>query len=146
MGYDFKNLDELRARILLLKQDRLDHELYFEQKFVSIKNAFNSPINYIKNSFNFSSLKPNQSSFSTDYITNLAKAFLPILLNKTIFKNQGILIKTIVTLFSSKAISAKIINKDILSHWIDKLTDFIDPKSKNPNVKDYGIPEDSETY
>ena len=146
MGYDFKNIEELRARILILKQDRIEHELYFEQKFNSAKKAFNSPFNFIKDSFNFSSLRPNQSSFSTDYITNIAKAFLPLFLNKTIFKNKGILIKTLITLFSSKAISAKIINKDILSHWIDKLTGFIGSKPKNNTSKDYGIPEDSETY
>jgi hypothetical protein len=146
MDYDFKNIDELRNQIVFLKQEKLEQELYFEQKYISVKKVFTSPISFIKDSFNFSGLRPNQTSFSADYITNIARAFLPIILNKTLLKGRGIFVKTLITFLSQRAINAKIINKDILSHWVDNITEFIGSKSKVSKSKDYGIPEDSETY
>ena len=142
MGYNITNMDELKAQIAILKQDKIEQELYFDQKVNSIKNSFNNPFNYIFKSLGLS----NQSSFTSDYITSLAKTFLPIFLNKTILKGRGFLVKTLVTIFTQKIISGKMINQEILVKWVDQLTEFINSKTKSSKIKDYGIPEDSETY
>jgi len=67
-------------------------------------------------------------------------------LNKTILKGRGFLVKTLVTIFTQKIINGKMINQEILVKWVDQLTEFINSKTKSSKVKDYGIPEDSETY
>jgi hypothetical protein len=146
MDYNFNSIEDLRAQITIIEQDKLEQELYFEQKLSAIKKGFTNPFGFITNLFKQTDLNPNQTKFSADYITNIAKAFLPIILNKTILRGSGFFVKTLATIFSHKAINAKVINKDILSHWIDNITEFLSSKSKTSKSKDYGIPEDSETY
>jgi hypothetical protein len=145
MGYNINNMEELKAQIVILKQDKMEQELYFNQKVNSIKSSFNNPLGYISNIFKSFGLN-NKTGFNSDYITSLAKTFLPLFLNKTILKGSGFIVKTLVTIFSQKLISGKIINQEILVKWIDRLTGLISSKTKSNKVKDYGIPEDSETY
>jgi hypothetical protein len=146
MDYNFKNLEELRSHIAVLKQEKIEQELFIKQRYLYYKKVFSNPFSFFLDLFKSSDLKTHQTKFSSDYITNLARVFLPILLNKIIFRKRGIFLKTIISMFSQKVINVKVINKDLLMRLIDMIIDFISSKTNTTKGKDYGIPEDSETY
>jgi hypothetical protein len=146
MDYNFKNLEELRSHIAVLKQEKIGQELFIKQRYLYYKKVFSNPFSFFLDLFKSSDLKTHQTKFSSDYITNLARVFLPILLNKIIFRKRGIFLKTIISMFSQKVINVKVINKDLLTRLIDMIIDFISSKTNTTKGKDYGIPEDSETY
>lgn len=149
METQITNIAELEARITYLKIKKVDDEIYFNQKIESIKNKFKHPFVFIKDvvsSFAFGT-KMN-IGVRADWATNLGRIFFPLFLNKTLLRNKGAIIKTLVSLFSQKAINPTVFNRDVLAGWIDNITSFVKSKTKKEKrygADDYGIPPESET-
>lgn len=149
METQITNIAELKARIAYLELKKVQDELFFDQKIEGFKNKFKHPFTFIKDAF--SSLmfgtKVNANG-GADWATTLGRIFLPLFLNKTLLRNKGTTIKTIVSLFSQKAINSSVFNREVLADWIDKVTDFVKSKTKKEKrygIDDYGIPPESET-
>ena len=148
METNITNLAQLEARIAFLKVKKTEDEIYFNQKFEAIKEKVEHPFKFIKNAISSFVFGGGGNIARADWATNLGRIFFPLLLNKTLLKNKGIIVKTLVSLFSQKAINYSVFNRDVLSSWIDKATDFIKTKTKKEKrygADDYGIPPESET-
>lgn len=149
MDFEIKNINDLRAKIALLEVKKREDEIFLNQKYVSIKDKFLNPFSYVKNIFSKSTASAStSSSIKPDLVTYLTRVLLPLILNKTILRNKGIILKTLVSLISQRTITSSVFNKDILSNWIDKATDFVKSKTKKEKkygYDDYGIPPESET-
>lgn len=151
MNTGISNLAELKARIIHLEIKKVEDEIYFNQKYESIKSKIVHPFKTVKDivtSLAFGTMSSGNGR--ADWATNLGRIFFPLLVNKTLFRSSGVIIKTLVSLFSQKAIDSSVFNKNILSHWIDNVTDFVKTKTKPKKEKrygidDYGIPPESET-
>lgn len=143
-----ESLEQLRAEIQLLKQQRAEQELYFVQKKDNIKEALNSPFTFIKKLGLF--LGVNRSTPATsDWSTALARFVVPFILNRTILRGKGALLKSILALISQRMINPSVINQNKLANMAGKLSDWIGAflqKSRKKKTVDYGIPPDSETY
>lgn len=145
-----ENIDQLRAEIRTLKIKCAEDEIYFNQGIQKLKKLINAPSRFINNIFGFLGLSVEEKDNKhSDWVTSLGRVALPFLLNKTILRGRGIFFRTIVSLLSQKTINAKNFNKDVLTSWIDDLTNWINSsikKSKKKKEIDYGIPPESETY
>jgi hypothetical protein len=146
------NYDELKAEIYSLKIRRTEQELYFLQKREKIENTFSSPLNFVKTLIGLRNSRDNKHSAfhkSGDWATSFARIVVPFLLNKTFFRGRGVLIKSLLAMFSQKIISGDNINQGKVIGWIDGVSNWINStlkKKKKRNIGDYGIPPDSETY
>jgi len=143
------NIAELEARITYLKVKKAADEIYFEQKIASIKNKFTHPFSFIKDTISsFAFGTKTETNGRADWATNLGRIFFPLFLNKTLLKNKGAIVKTLVSLFSQKAINSSVFNRDVLAGWIDNVTSFVKAKTRKEKMygsDDYGIPPESET-
>ncbi|MEO5911351.1 MAG: hypothetical protein ABIP95_10710 [Pelobium sp.] len=149
------NLDQLQLRIAQLKIEKAEQEIFFNQKWIKTQDMISSPINFVKGLLTTVGLrgrdKNNATPSNADWATNLARVSLPFLLNRTILRGRGFILKSLVTLISQNTINAKSFNKNKLAGWIDNITGWVDGISSKKTKKrklevDYGIPEDSETY
>lgn len=151
------NIDDLRSEILRLKLERFQHEAVLEQDVKRIVDKFKAPfrlVNKITAFFgkgqgtNDGTSSPQEHETHPDWLTNVLRVGLPVILNKLVFRNSGFIMKSLVTILSQKA--AKNVNKDSISGLIDKGADFIRNFKNKKALKrlhaDYGIPPDSETY
>ncbi len=148
METEITNLQQLETRIAFLKIRKAEDEIYFHQKYASIKDKFTHPFRFIKDLFLGASGGKVSDHFRADWVTSFGRIFLPLFLNKTLLRNRGVLIKTIVSLFSQKIVSSNTLNKDVLTNWIDNIAGFIKSKTKKERrygKDDYGIPPESET-
>jgi len=155
METQIQDLQHLKIRIAFLKLKQLDDELVIKQKFHSIKETFTSPLKFLKRIGSMVGIShdnvttSNPSLKKADWVTNFVRVFLPLLLNKTLLRNRGIIVKSLVSILSQRTVSSMSFNKNVLANWIDKATGFINStKKKVKPIKqiDYGIPPESETY
>ncbi|HEX7367761.1 MAG TPA: hypothetical protein VF273_11725 [Pelobium sp.] len=147
MEAEITNLSQLRARIAYLKIKKVEDEIYFNQKFESIKEKYTHPFKFAKNLLS-SVLGSKNFAGSADWVTSLGRIFFPMILNKTLLRNSGGIIKTMVSLVSQKAINYSVFNKEVLAGWVDKITHLVKSKTKKEQklrFDDYGIPPESET-
>nr|MBC7611876.1 hypothetical protein [Pseudopedobacter sp.] len=146
-----ENLEQLRSEIAILKLKKAEDEIYFNQSFQKVKNVVETPIRWFNNVLSFLGLnsESEEGKIKADWITSVGRVALPFLLNKTVLRGRGFFVRALVSLISQKSISSKNFNKNVLSHWIDNLTEWIESsvkdKKKSKNI-DYGIPPESETY
>ena len=127
------NGDDLRAEIARLKI--LRHE-----QGKALGERFNSPFTAIATIYSaFPNKRIKNDLFHQDFVSVLSRILLPLTLNKTIFRNSGFLVKTLVGLVSQKA--SRYINEDSVAGLWDKVKALFDKKPKNT---DYGIPPESE--
>jgi hypothetical protein len=142
MEKSFNTLAELQTEIGILKVKRYQQES-------AIKEKLNGPVAVFKSIASLFKTAPGERSFleellGQDIITNISRFLLPIMLNSSIFKHSGFFTKTIVALFSQKA--AKKINNDTVLSLVDKIKKMLNKGKGLKEIKDYGIPPDSETY
>lgn len=141
-----ENLQQLQAEIELLKLKKAEQELYFKNKKESFRASLKSPFSFIKKITGL--LKNNDNnSIHADWATALARVSIPFLLNKTLLRGKGAILKSVLTLLSQKAINPAIFNQDKLMGAVEKVSDWVGkilPK-KRKEALDYGIPPDSET-
>ncbi|OAQ38724.1 hypothetical protein A5893_11785 [Pedobacter psychrophilus] len=156
METQIQNLQDLKTRIAFLELKQLDDELVIKQKFQSIKDTLTSPLKFLKRigsmvgiTHNSGAATHSTSSTKADWVTNFGRVFLPLLLNKTLLRNRGIIVKSLVSILSQRTVNSMSFNKNVLVNWIDKATGFINStkkKVKPAKQIDYGIPPGSETY
>uniref|UniRef100_UPI0037BEE1B4 hypothetical protein n=1 Tax=Daejeonella sp. TaxID=2805397 RepID=UPI0037BEE1B4 len=83
-----------------------------------------------------------------DWVSSIFRIGLPVLMNKFIFPKSGFLMKALLALVTQNA--AKAFDKDFMGKMIDKISDWLKKsggkRKKDPEMADYGIPPDSETY
>lgn len=141
------NIDELRVRIATLKLESAEKEVYFSNKLSKVSRAINHPISFLKSLFSFSANK-EETNDQGDWVTNLAQIALPYLLNQTILRKSGFIMKSVISFLSLQIINAQNINQNILATWLDKLMIWVEKtreKSHQNKTNDFGIPPDSET-
>jgi hypothetical protein len=136
MDISIKNSSDLKAEILRLR-------LLNNQQGADISARFNSPSAIFST---FLSLFPKRHSddskgniLNQDFVGILSRILLPLMLNKTIFRNSNFIIKGLVGFLSQKA-SHFISEESVMGLW-DKIRSLIGKKDRNP---DYGIPPESE--
>jgi hypothetical protein len=82
--------------------------------------------------------------FDQDLAGLLSRFILPFTLNKTIFRNSGFIVKTLVSLVSQKA--SHFINEDVVAGFWEKVSGLFKGKNGEEIPDHRGIPPLSETY
>jgi hypothetical protein len=153
MRTKIQNSDDLRSEILRLRISRSEIESELKTETDRITQRFRVPLMIFGkvNDWVSPMFKPGrneQGSLNQDWITSIFRIALPVVMNKFIFPKSGFLLKSVVELLSQN--TAKTVNKDVLTDLINKLSDWIKSskrkKKQEPELEDYGIPPDSETY
>lgn len=141
MDVPIRNIRDLREEILRLKDVERDQSVAIGLRF---KN-FSSTIQTIGSLFprSVSADGKSTSFFDQDIVGLISRFVLPFTLNKTIFRNSGFLVKTLVGLVSQKA-SHFISEDSVLGLW-DRVKSLFDKKEKKPkNPERNAIPPLSE--
>lgn len=157
MTTKIETLEQLRSEIRLLKLKKAEDELYFHQKKEHYKKMLTSPFASLKKAGSYLGFGNSEKDTyqhdpkNADWATTVARVFIPFLLNTTVLRGKGIIMKSLMTLFSQRVINSQNFNQNVLSKWIDKATDLVNSSRKKKPVSataklDYGIPPDSETY
>lgn len=147
-----ENIQQLRAQIRMLRVQQAEQELYFLAKKQSFNDALKSPFSFLKKIGYFFGFNTKEQDGRTpknaDWVTSLARVLVPLALNKTLLRGNGLFLKSILTLISQRIINPQNVNQNKLSNLIDKLSSWINStlKSKKKQDTDYGIPPDSETF
>lgn len=146
MRTKIENIDDLRAEIDRLSQDRVLLEADLKHQAENIVAKIKAPFLLINKLSQF--LGIGRDKQEGDWVSSIFRIGLPVLLNRYIFPKSGFIMKTILALITQNA--AKIINKDFVSKLIEKISDWVkksgEKSKKEPKMADYGIPPDSETY
>lgn len=129
------NVNDLKAEILRLRHLR-------EEQGEALKERFSSPITA------FSTLMTvfpkNAGSkydiFHQDFLGIISRIILPLVLNKTLFRNSNFLTKGLVGFLSQKA--SHFISEDSVTDLWDKVKSVFE--KKNHKHQEYGIPPESE--
>ena len=141
-----ENLQHLQDEIALLKLKKAEQELYFIEKKDSLKESLKSPFTFMKKAMGI--LKGNEN-IHADWTTALARISIPFLLNKTLLRGKGAILKSLITLLSQRVINPAIVNQNKVFGAVEKISGLVG-RILNKKVKsrkqDYGIPPDSETY
>lgn len=147
-----ENLQQLRAQIKTLRLQQAEQELYFLEKKQSFTDAIKSPFAFLKKIGSFLGFNNKEQQGivpkNADWVTSLARIMVPLFLNKTLLRGNGLFLKSLLTLISQRVISPQNVNQYKLSSLIDKVSSWINStiKSKKKKDVDYGIPPDSETF
>lgn len=154
MKTKIRNIDELRAEVIRLQEQRSEMEADMQIELNKLASKIKLPLMFFgkisewASSFLGIKSKNDEASDSGDWVSGIFRMGLPLLMNRLVFPKSGFLAKTILGLITERA--AGTINKDLLSSVISKITDTIKGskrrKKDGPDLDDYGIPPDSETY
>lgn len=150
MRTKIQNIDDLREEVLRLgvKRTELESDLRVEsQKIISKMRV---PLMLLRkmNDFFGVSRDKNGKKDGDDWVSSIFRIGLPVMMNRFLFPKSGFIVKSFIELISQNA--AKTVNKDLMSGVLEKLSEWIkSPRTKTkkePELADYGIPPDSETY
>ena len=108
MTLPIKNSVELRHEIYRLQGVEAEQSEALKKRFSSPGAVFSTVMSLFPKSDDKED--KNSSLFNQDFIGLISRFVLPIALNKTLFKNSGFIVKTIVGLLSQKA--SHYINED----------------------------------
>lgn len=148
-----QNSDDLRSEILRLRTIKAEIEGELKVETNRITNRFSLPFMLFGkvNDWVRPMFKPGRNepgSLNQDWVSSIFRIGLPVVMNKFIFPKSGFLLKSLVDLLFQG--TAKTVNQDVLSNLIDRLSNWIKSskrkKKQEPELEDYGIPPDSETY
>ncbi|MEO6981027.1 MAG: hypothetical protein ABJA76_13550 [Mucilaginibacter sp.] len=144
MDSPIRNISDLRGEIYRLKEVEQQQIVAIGQRF----RNFSATISTLGTLFprSITSEGKSTSFFDQDLVGLISRFVLPFTLNKTIFRNSGFLVKTLVGLVSQKA--SHFISEDtVLGLW-DKVKHLFDKKQKKGSdiSDDKGIPPMSESY
>lgn len=125
MESTIKNSWDLKEEIVRLR------ELEKVQS-VAIKERFSSPMAVLSTAYSLfpkaNATGENKSNiFNQDFVSILSRFLIPLTLNKTLFKNSGFIVKTLVGLVSQKA-SGYINEESVVSIW-DKIKGLFEKKN-----------------
>jgi hypothetical protein len=150
MRTKIQNIDNLRQEIsrLGLVRTVLESELKIETQ--KITSRLRVPLMLLSKVNDFFGVSNDVSGKKTgeDWLSSIFRIGLPVMMNKFLFPKSGFIVKSVIELISQNA--AKTVNKELLSDVLEKLFEWIkSPRTKTkkePELADYGIPPDSETY
>jgi len=143
MALPIRNISDLQGEIARLKESEQKQSVAIGVRF----KTFSSTISTLRTLFpqNITADGKTSGFFDQDLVGLISRFVLPFTLNKTIFRNSGFIVKTLVGLVSQKA-SHFISEDSVLSVW-DKVKHLFNKKSKKENISDEkGIPPLSESY
>ncbi|HEY8782789.1 MAG TPA: hypothetical protein VIM16_14285 [Mucilaginibacter sp.] len=141
MELPIKNIDNLRMEIFRLQG--LEQE-----QGIALGKRFNTPAALLSTLF---SLFPKSTAdgekstgfFHQDIVGLVSRFVLPLVLNKTIFRNSNFVVKTLVGILSQKA--SHFISEESLTGLWDKVKSLF--TSKSDDIPEHrAIPAFSETY
>lgn len=148
-----KNLADLRLEITRLQVLAKEQESYLNDQYRLFNEKIEAPIRFFKSAVSwipgvdFAKGLFTKGKADEDWLSKALRIGLPVVLNRFFLRKAGFIKRALVTVISQQA--AGVLNKEMLSELIDKVTNFIRPpqKRKKPRKQvDYGIPPDSETY
>jgi hypothetical protein len=117
MDNPIKNSWDLKEEIVRLRQLHKVQGAAIEERFNSPAAIFSTIYSLFPKSANAGENKSN--IFNQDFVSILSRFLIPITLNKTIFKNSGFIIKTLVGLVSQKA--SGYVNEESVVGLFDKV-------------------------
>lgn len=150
MRAKIQNIDDLRAEIERLSRVQIEIESDLKIEAEKITAKIKAPFLLLNKLSQFLGITKGKEEGKDDgdWVSSIFRIGLPVLMNKFIFPKSGFLMKTFLALVTQNA--AKAFNKDFMAKMIDKLSDWLkksgDKSKKDPEMADYGIPPDSETY
>jgi len=150
MRAKIQNIDDLREEVTRLEviRNEMESELKIETQKIMLK--LRVPLMLLRKLNDFFGVSRDKSGkkVGEDWVSSIFRIGLPVMMNRFLFPKSGFIIKSIVELISQNA--AKTVNKDLMSGVLEKLSEWIkSPKTKTkkePELADFGIPPDSETY
>ena len=132
MSLPITNSADLKEEIARLKGLEHQQATELKQHFSSPGAIFSTIISLFSGSSD-SKEEKNASFFNQDFIGLISRFLLPITLNKTLFKNSGFIVKTIVGLLSQKA--SHYINEDSVGDVWGKVKHlFEEHVTENPTI------------
>ncbi len=131
-----RNRSDLRSEIFRLQQERLEKQIALKQHFSSPTAIMSTVVGLIGGG---SDDKDANGKPKQDFVGFLSRFIIPLVLNKTIFKGSGFIMKTIVGLASQKA-SSYVSSESISNVW-DKakglISGLLNKQPKKPAVASY---------
>lgn len=132
-----RNQSDLRAEIFRLQQERLEKQIALKQHFSSPTAIMSTVAGLIGGGGGDSDKLDGKQKI--DIVRMVSRFLLPLVLNKTIFKSSGFIMKALVGLASQKASSY--ISTDTVTSVFDKAKGFLgsllSKKAKKPAVQSY---------
>ena len=150
MRTKIQNIDDLRAEIERLGQVSVEMETDLKIEVEKITTKITAPFLLLNKLSQFLGLSKGKEEGKDegDWVSSIFRIGLPVLMNKFIFPKSGFLMKALLALVTQNA--AKAFDKDFMGKMIDKISDWLKKsggkRKKDPEMADYGIPPDSETY
>jgi len=145
MSIPVNNINDLRAEIARLRIVKVQQELAIKQRFNSPSAIFNTVLSGFSGT---GGADKTSGTSTTDELIGLVSRFvLPMVLNKTLFRNSNFIVKTLVGILSQAA-SGYINEKSLFALWdtIQPVLAMVaKPMRKTKKPVDYGIPPLSET-
>jgi len=141
MDLPVRNIEDLRNEIARLKGVEREQSLALGKRVESpgallstIMSLFHSPAN--------TDGTKSGSFFDQDIVGLISRFVLPFTLNKTIFRNSGFIVKTLVGLVSQKA--SHFINEDMVVGLWEKASSLFKGKTHEHTPEHKGVPPLSE--
>jgi hypothetical protein len=147
MDLPIRNLEDLRGEIARLKVVEYDQGIAIGQRFNSPSALLGTLMSLFRGNANPDGTK--NSFFDQDLVGLISRFVLPFTLNKTLFRNSGFIIKSLVGLASQKA--SHFINEDVVFGLWHKVQSLFKGKSHEEEHAEHtaehkGVPPLSETY
>lgn len=143
-----QNIDDLRTEIERLSQIRSEMETDLKVEAAKITTKIKAPLMLLSKLNDFFGFGKAKKEEGEDWVSSIFRIGIPFVMNKYIFPKSGFIAKAFLALISQNA--AKAMNKDFMANIIEKLSNWIkksgERNKKEPEMADYGIPPDSETY
>lgn len=150
MRAKIQNIDDLREEVTRLEVARTEMESELKTETQTIISKLRVPLMLLRKLNDFFGVSRDKSGkkVGEDWVSSIFRIGLPVMMNRFLFPKSGFIVKSVIELISQNA--AKTVNKDLMSSVLEKLSEWIKtPKTKTkkePELADYGIPPDSETY
>jgi len=150
MRTKIQNIDDLREEVIRLGVKRSEMETDLKIEVEKITSRIRLPLMLLRklNDFLGGSRDKSGKKDGEDWVSSIFRIGLPVMMNRFLFPKSGFIVKSVIELISQNA--AKTVNKDLMSGLLEKLSEWIKPpktrNKKEPELADYGIPPDSETY
>lgn len=150
MRAKIRNIDDLRQEVTRLEVIRTEMESELKTETQKITSRLRVPLMLLRKLNDFFGVSRDKSGkkVGEDWVSSIFRIGLPVMMNRFLFPKSGFIVKSVIELISQNA--AKTVNKDLMSSVLEKLSEWIkSPKTKTkkePEIADYGIPPDSETY
>ena len=94
-----RNRSDLRAEIFRLQQARLEKQIELKQHFSSPSAVLGTVVGLLSGG----SAAKDEKEHKQDWVGFISRFIIPLVLNKTLFRGSGFIMKTIVGLASQKA-------------------------------------------